>query len=278
MSALGVGDHTLEGLNLMNLQQTKIQIHRRLEASRPEVAAMFLKNWKRYDACIRFMEKSGALRKEYRILDYGCGHPIISAILIELGYRVVPYEPYAGESEFDTAKALGIEQQLCTSVAEANHFDLILMIDVIEHLAVIKPVMEDVKSKVKPGGLLFISTPNVLRVEMWLSFVLRQTGHPQPLMHYLESNDHFTHHQREFTLKELRVTLKHFGFNTILDDCQDTRPSINELNALRVAQGKSAIVKSERGSILRSAIYGVLKEVFPKKMNNNLLFLAKRVK
>jgi 2-polyprenyl-3-methyl-5-hydroxy-6-metoxy-1,4-benzoquinol methylase len=260
---------------MMDLQNVQHAILEKLADKKPDTAAMFLKNWKRYEASLQFLDKAGVLKKETRILDYGCGHPVVAAMLLKLGYNCVPYEPYAGQGELSSAELLGIRDSYKTTLGAAETFDVVLMIDVIEHLSIIKPVMQDVQAKVKPGGFLFISTPNVMRAEMWLAFVFRQTGHPQALNHYLESDDNYTHHQREFTMGELKRTVKHFGFSTVHEDCRDTRPGIKELNRLRAA--KQQAQKSEKGKLsLKHFLHKLLIALFPGKMNNNLLLLAKK--
>lgn len=136
--------------------------------------------------------------------------------------------------------------------------------------------MQDVARRTKRGGSLFISTPNVLRAEMWLAFVLRQTGHPQALAHFLESDNNYSHHQREFTMGELKRTVKHFGFNTSLAACENTRPGLKDLNALRALQGLA--LKSEGGIFSpKKILQRGLVTLFPNRMNNNLLLLAKKV-
>lgn len=261
----------------MDLVAIKKLIFEKLAVEKPDTAAMFIKNWRRYEACIQFLDSNKTLDKQRRILDYGCGHPVLACILMELGYDVVPYEPFAEEGEMKTAKLLGIQDKIKTSLDHEEKFDLVLMIDVIEHLSIIKPVMKDVVSKVAVGGYLFISTPNVLRAEMWLSFVSRQTGHPQLLDHFLNSDNNYTHHQREFTMKELVRTAAHFGFSTVSTACKDTRPSLEDLNKLRKVKGMPPKPPRSGFGLIKGSLQRILILLFPRQMNNNLLLLAEKM-
>jgi len=267
----------LENHDTMNLKDIKKSAFDKLVTEKPDTAAMLMKNWKRYEACIQFLSRTDALKKDRRILDYGCGHPVFAFLLIELGFEVVPYEPFAEKDEMRTAELLGIQDKVRTTLNAGEVYDLVLMIDVIEHLSIIKPVMMDVMSKVAVNGDLFISTPNVLRAEMWLSFVSRQTGHPQLLEHFLNSDNNYTHHQREFTMKELVRTATHFGFKTVSTACKDTRPDLKDLNKLREVKGMPPKPLRTGYGLIKGVLQRFLIFLFPGRMNNNLLLLAKKL-
>jgi 2-polyprenyl-3-methyl-5-hydroxy-6-metoxy-1,4-benzoquinol methylase len=188
---------------------------------------------------------------------------------------VVPYEPYAGEDEWNTAELLGIKSFYKTTLKEGEQYDVVLMIDVIEHLSIIKPVMLDVNSKTKVGGKLFVSTPNVLRIEMWMAFVLRQTGHPQPLSKFLNCDNNYTNHQREFTMGELQQTFRHYGYKVVASSCKVTQPSRKELNAYHSFSGKAIPQESVKKKLLNS-IYNLFRVVAPGKFSNNLLLVGEK--
>ena len=209
-------------------------------------------------------------------MDFGCGHPLLAKMLVQFGYKVTPYEPYAGDVELRTAKLLGLSDIYVSELNPNQQFDLVLMIDVIEHLSIIKPVMLNVYNLIKAKGALFISTPNVLRIEMWYAFVMRKTGHPQDLLHYLESDNNYTHHQREFTMNELKVTMQHFGLKTEKSTCLNTRPSIEDLNQLRIAKNLSLKPKPRGIKLIRELLFKSLRYLFPQKLNNNLILIARK--
>jgi SAM-dependent methyltransferase len=261
----------------MELLTIKKNIYRAVAEKSPGRAAMFIKNWRRYEACVDYILSVSKPSPESTVLDYGCGHPFVSKILIDLGYRVIPYEPYAGEEELHTAELLGIRALYKTKLDEGVQYDIVLMIDVIEHLSIIKPIMNDVNSKTKTGGLLFVSTPNVMRIEMWLSFVLRQTGHPQPLNKFLNGDNNYSNHQREFTMGELKQTAQHFGYSVIKASCRVTSPTHTELVQYHSFSGITIPSISFKKKIL-NAVYDVFRFVAPSKFSNNLLLVGKKIR
>ena len=248
-------------------------VYDNIKSADPLHAAMFLKNRKRYQMSAELFLSLPGVKKTDEILDYGCGFPFIVKIISEAGYQITGYEPYATEDEKRIAGLLGIEKKYLTELPANKLFDHILMIDVIEHLAVISPFMEKIYSMVKPDGILFISTPNVMRFDMWKKFVFRKTGHPTSLMKYLKATDHFHDHQREFTMDELITTLKYFKFNDIiLKTIRDTQPTIAELNTYHQLLNDGQRFSS---SVSSNIINGILK-LFPAAVRNNNLFVAGR--
>ena len=248
-------------------------IYDKIKSADPLHAAMFLKNRKRYQMSAELFLSLPGVKKTDEILDYGCGFPFVVKIISEAGYQITGYEPYATDNEKRMAKLLGVENIYLNVLPENKIYDHILMIDVIEHLAVISPFMEKIYSMLKPGGILFISSPNVMRFDMWKKFVFRKTGHPTSLMKYLKATDHYHNHQREFTMDELITTLKYFKFNDIiLKTIRDTQPTIAELNTYHQLLNDGQKFSS---SLTSKIINGILK-LFPASVRNNNLFVAGR--
>lgn len=255
----------------------KKNIVEHLKPELPEKAAMFEKNWKRYRKCLELLDANGLLDKGLKILDFGCGNPYLAKMLNMHGCDIVALEPYAGESEKKAAKVLGIETLFLTELpANTNEtFDVVLLIDVIEHFSVINRVMKDIIEKIKPGGKLFVSTPNVMRIEMWLSFVLRQTGHPQPLLTFLRSENNYVNHQREFTLQELITTMGFFGLKTIYSTCCDTQPTREELARYHSYSNTGNKTQSIKNRIYQH-LSALLRKAFPQSLTNNLFVIAQK--
>ncbi|MEO6096577.1 MAG: class I SAM-dependent methyltransferase [Fibrobacteria bacterium] len=244
----------------------------------PLVAAMFRKNSRRYRAVAEWFMEKAVPKPSDRILDFGCGHPFMTRILRDQGLSVTAFEPFASEAnEIRTAARLGLAEGFRTRLDEGERFEHILMVDVIEHLAVIAPIMKAVGALAAPGGSLTVSTPNVMRLDMWLAFVARSTGHPQPLETYLRSEDHFTHHQREFTLAELKRTVRFFGFRPGPADVVDTRPGAEDLARYHRLLGKPA---AQADGVIARRIKNTVSEAlirnFPGRFANNLLLTARR--
>lgn len=252
-------------------EEIKNSIYQSIVKEDPLHAAMFVKNWKRYKLSAELFLSLPDVKKEDEILDYGCGFPFIAKIMALSGYRVTGYEPYATEEELKVGRLLGLENNYITALPENKQYDHILMIDVIEHLAVISPFMEKIYSILKTGGFLFISTPNVMRFDMWKKFVFRKTGHPTSLMKYLKARDHYHNHQREFTMNELIATLKYFNFSEIiLKTIRDTQPTVAELNTYHQLLGDG----QKFSSSISSKMIRMILKLFPASVRNNNLFIA----
>ena len=146
--------------------------------------------------------------------------------------------------------------------------------DVVEHLAIPGPTFRDLSAHLSTDALLLVSTPNVLRFETYWSFVFRRTGHPTPLERYLEAENSYVHHQREFTMDELKRLLVHFGYAIRKSSFNDVRPLPVELRAY---QGVTEGGPPNRG--IKSRVFAMTRGLLPASVvADNLLVLAQRVR
>jgi len=86
------------------------------------------------------------------ILDFGCGQGIFVKIAKKFGYQVFGYDidPKA-TADFYSLKEI------------PNHFfDAVVCFDVIEHVDNPQKILKNIRQKLKPNGLLFLTTPNRL--------------------------------------------------------------------------------------------------------------------
>jgi 2-polyprenyl-6-hydroxyphenyl methylase / 3-demethylubiquinone-9 3-methyltransferase len=105
--------------------------------------------------------------KGLRILDIGCGGGILSEPLARLGAAVVGADPAASNIEaaqHHAAQAgLRIDYR-CTTAEALNEagevFDVVLAMEVVEHVADFHLFIALAAAMVKPGGLLFVATLN----------------------------------------------------------------------------------------------------------------------
>jgi 2-polyprenyl-6-hydroxyphenyl methylase / 3-demethylubiquinone-9 3-methyltransferase len=120
-------------------------------------------------ACRRFDRDPKRLDslKGLRILDIGCGGGILSEPLARLGAQVVGADPAVPNIEAAKVHAAGAGLTLDyrTSTAEAladagERFDLVLAMEVVEHVADLALFVQRCAEMVKPGGLLIGATLN----------------------------------------------------------------------------------------------------------------------
>jgi 2-polyprenyl-6-hydroxyphenyl methylase/3-demethylubiquinone-9 3-methyltransferase len=105
--------------------------------------------------------------KGLRILDIGCGAGILSEPLARLGADVVGIDP-AGEN-IEVAKThaqeSGVEVDYRATTAEElagdkEQFDIVLAMEVVEHVVDVPAFVKTCTSMVKPGGLMVAATLN----------------------------------------------------------------------------------------------------------------------
>jgi 2-polyprenyl-6-hydroxyphenyl methylase/3-demethylubiquinone-9 3-methyltransferase len=115
--------------------------------------------------------RDGAQRRPFeglRLLDIGCGGGLLSEPMTRLGFRVTGVD--ASERNIATAATHAAEQGLCidyrASTAEAlveageAPFDVILNMEVIEHVADPGEYLRTCAALMKPGGLMIVATLN----------------------------------------------------------------------------------------------------------------------
>ncbi|MAU95811.1 MAG: bifunctional 3-demethylubiquinol 3-O-methyltransferase/2-polyprenyl-6-hydroxyphenol methylase [Fulvimarina sp.] len=101
------------------------------------------------------------------VLDIGCGGGLIAEPLARLGAHVVGAD--ASETNIEVAKihaagsGLAIDYRATTAEAIAaggETFDVVLALEVVEHVADVDLFLTSCAAMVKPGGLLFVATIN----------------------------------------------------------------------------------------------------------------------
>jgi 2-polyprenyl-6-hydroxyphenyl methylase/3-demethylubiquinone-9 3-methyltransferase len=132
-------------------------------------------------ALSRFGRDAGARRpfEGLRLLDIGCGGGLLSEPMARLGFEVTGVD--ASERNIGAAKAhaaaqgLAIEY-LCSTVEtlkaeDSAPFDLILNMEVIEHVADPAAFLRDCTSLIAPGGLMIVATLNRTAKAMALAVI-----------------------------------------------------------------------------------------------------------
>lgn len=144
------------------------------------------------------------VKKDQRILDYGCGAGVFVQYLRDQGYtQAVGYDPYV--AEFADASRLDLQ------------YDAVLAQDVIEHADNPADMLKELLRCLKPDGLLYLGTPLANRIK------LKNADFAMSL--------HQPYHRHIFSLQALlRMTREHGLKATGLSKrhCTDTlTPTVN---------------------------------------------------
>ena len=101
------------------------------------------------------------------VLDIGCGGGLLSEPVAKMGASVVGAD--AGETNIEVArlhaKQTGVEVDYRATTAEdlaaaGEKFDVVLNMEVVEHVADVDLFMTACAEMVKPGGLMIVATIN----------------------------------------------------------------------------------------------------------------------
>jgi 2-polyprenyl-6-hydroxyphenyl methylase/3-demethylubiquinone-9 3-methyltransferase len=111
--------------------------------------------------------KGGKPLAGLRLLDIGCGGGILSEPMARLGADVVGIDPAATNVEVARLHAgksgLAIDYRATTAealVEAGENFDVVLAMEVVEHVTSVDAFIGACGALVKPGGLLFVATIN----------------------------------------------------------------------------------------------------------------------
>jgi 2-polyprenyl-6-hydroxyphenyl methylase/3-demethylubiquinone-9 3-methyltransferase len=131
-------------------------------------------------ACRKFDRnvKSLSCLSGLRILDIGCGAGLLCEPLTRLGAQVIGIDPSAtniAAAKLHADKGhLSIDYR-CTTVETMDvreRFDIVLAMEVIEHVTDVGAFLSRCAAMVKPGGMMVVSTLN----RNWKSFALAIVG------------------------------------------------------------------------------------------------------
>jgi 2-polyprenyl-6-hydroxyphenyl methylase/3-demethylubiquinone-9 3-methyltransferase len=172
----------------------------RLAYIRDKAAAHFTRDPKKLDSL-----------KGLRILDIGCGAGILSEPLARLGAQMVGVDPseeniaIAGAHAEEGGLTIDYRATTAEDLTEAKErFDVVLAMEVVEHVNDVKTFVDTCASMVKPGGLMIAATLN----RTLKSFALAIVG-AEYVLRWLPRG---THQWDKFvTPNELELAFEHGG-------------------------------------------------------------------
>src|SRR5262249_12373639 len=150
-----------------------------------------------------------------RILDIGCGAGVLSEPLARIGARLVGADP--AETNIKAARVharrsgLDIDYRATTTEALADageRFDIVLAMEVVEHVADVGLFVKRCAEMVKPGGLMVVATIN----RTLKSFALAIVG-AEYILRLLPRGTH--HWDKLVTPDELEAALTSNGLRVI---------------------------------------------------------------
>jgi len=168
------------------------------------------------DAIARHFRRSGAAPLEgLDILDVGCGAGLLSDPLSRLGARVTGVDPAPSSIEIARAHAAetGAPAQFRQGTVEdvlreGGRFDVVVAMEIVEHIHDVPAFVTAAASLVRPGGLLALSTLNRTLKSFTLAIVAAE--------HVLRWVAPGTHRWEQFvTPDELQAALTAAGMSEV---------------------------------------------------------------
>lgn len=167
--------------------------------------------------------------KQAKILDVGCGAGIMSLVFRKMGHDVsaINYWKKCSSTEADYVEVSLERERLERDGVHTEHvdiaedrfpfqdgsFDVVLFLDVFEHINGPRKPLREIHRILKGGGILILTTPNLATLKNRL-YVLSGRSNYAELSDYYYS-ERFFGHIREYTLNEVKQMLAWEGFTVV---------------------------------------------------------------
>lgn len=111
-------------------------------------------------------------KKHLKILDIGAGHGALSKKLFDLGYDVSACDLFPEIYLFEEIECKKVDITKDFPYPD-NSFDLVLGIEVIEHIIDHEKFFSEISRILNKNGILYLSTPNILSMKSRIRFLFR---------------------------------------------------------------------------------------------------------
>jgi len=191
---------------------------------------------------IKFIEK---LPRNAKVLDAGCGNCKVTKNILILRPDIKVYA--MDISDVSNFVPAGVEFKIGSiedldSIYENNYFDAVISLHVIEHLLFPMKMITSIRNVLKKGGLMFLETPNWVRIFM-------------PFSQHFFWNDYT--HVRPFSKFSMNKLLTEYNFDHIKMITTNTMSLVNNNESIGCCASKvvnNSAIKNNNKSIFRKSV------------------------
>jgi SAM-dependent methyltransferase len=107
------------------------------------------------------VDGAASFRREGRWLDVGFGDGALLDVIASRGWTGFGTEVARPSLERAAARGFTVGDDLESPSFPAGGFDVVSMVEVVEHVPAVEPFLAGAFRLLRPGGMLYVSTPNV---------------------------------------------------------------------------------------------------------------------
>jgi SAM-dependent methyltransferase len=116
-----------------------------------------------------------------RLLDIGAGQGVLLEEALRLGFDAEGVDHCESNVEAAAAKGLKVRYAEAEELAERDAFDVVTMMDIIEHVLDPLQLLRAAHRALKPGGVLVVYTPNHRAAVVLMARLLHRLGITYPI-------------------------------------------------------------------------------------------------
>lgn len=154
------------------------------------------------------------------ILDYGCGPLNKTAVLSKLGYRCTGYDLYLEgwhQDVFNKLRRFAHENSIDLNIGGElpdRPFDMVMSVDVLEHLPEPKRIFEQLVQRIAKSGILVTLVPNAGNIRKRLLLLSGGTNMPR-FDEFWNYPPPFVGHVREYVRGDLKAMARYLGLEIV---------------------------------------------------------------